>query len=89
MCQIESLARTVSAQAEILSKSWHNGDVDEVSPPGSRRTTIPTLDQNGEEARSQLIASLRNLEQLVLGPKDTMQSFYYKVGGFPSWSSRS
>ncbi|EXJ86617.1 hypothetical protein A1O3_03570 [Capronia epimyces CBS 606.96] len=78
MCQIEVLARAVSTQTEILTKSWHANDAHGVSSPAGRRTTIPPLDESGEEARNQLIDTLRELEQLVLGPKDTMQALYYK-----------
>jgi hypothetical protein len=79
MCQLESLARAVSAQAELLSKAWHDNEVHALSTCAQSTTTTPTLDKDGEEARNQLIASLRNMEQLVLGPRDTMQSLYYKV----------
>ena len=87
MCQIKDLARMVSTQAETLSKSWHENDAPGLSSCEIRRTNIPPLDTAGEEARNQLITTLRNLEQLVLGPKDTMQGFYYKVSVL-SWSVR-
>ena len=79
MCQLEVLARTVNAQAQTLSRSWHDGKDHSLSSCDGRRTTIPPLDAEGEEARNQLLTAIRTLEQLVLGPKDTMQSFYYKV----------
>ncbi|ETI28470.1 hypothetical protein G647_00919 [Cladophialophora carrionii CBS 160.54] len=79
MCQLETLAQAVSTQAQTLSRSWHEGKEHALSSCDSRRTTIPPLDPQGEEARNQLLAAIRTLEQLVLGPKDTMQSFYYKT----------
>jgi len=79
MCQIEVLAREVSTQTEILTKSWHANDGHGLSSAEGRRTTIPPLDESGEEARNKLITTLRELEQLILGPKDTMQTLYYKV----------
>ena len=44
-----------------------------------RQTDIPKLDQRAEDARNDLIVSLRKLEALVLGPKDYMQNLYYRV----------
>lgn len=79
MCQLERLAQTVNAQAQTLSRSWHDGKDHSLSSCDVRRTNIPPLDSEGEEARNQLLAAIRSLEQLVLGPKDTIQSFYYKV----------
>ena len=79
MCQLEELAQAVSTQAHTLSRSWHEGKDHALSSCDGRRTTIPSLDPEGEEARNQLLAAIRSLEQLVLGPKDTMQSLYYKV----------
>jgi len=80
MCQIESLALSVSIQSQLLSRAWHDNEVHSLSSCASKnRTTAPKLDVAGEEARNQLIASLRHLEQLVLGPKDAMQSLYYRV----------
>lgn len=79
MCQIDVLAQSVSAQAQILSQAWHDGPTHDLSSCAKARTTVPKLDTTGEEARNRLIASLRTLEQLVLGPKDAMQSLYYRV----------
>ncbi|EHY54589.1 hypothetical protein HRR83_004288 [Exophiala dermatitidis] len=78
MSQIRDLARAVSAHSEILTQSWHANEAHGLSSAEGRRTTIPPLDEKGEEARNQLIGALRELEQLVLGPKDTMQTLYYK-----------
>jgi hypothetical protein len=76
MCQLDVLAEAVATQAQALSASWHqNGN----HKCDALRTTVPTLDAQGEEARNQLLTAIRGLEQLVLGPKDTMQSFYFKV----------
>ena len=80
MCQLEVLAQAVNLQAQTLSRSWHDGKDHALSSCDARRTTIPPLDSEGEEARNQLLAALHSLEQLVLWPKDTMQSYYYKVG---------
>lgn len=80
MCQIESLALSVSIQSQLLSRAWHDNEVHSLSSCASKnRITAPKLDVAGEQARNQLIASLRQLEQLVLGPKDAMQSLYYRV----------
>ncbi|KEF58055.1 uncharacterized protein A1O9_05978 [Exophiala aquamarina CBS 119918] len=79
MCRIESLALSVSIQSQLLSKAWHDNEVHGLSSWASKnRTTAPKLNLAGEQARNQLIASLRQLEQLVLGPKDAMQSLYYR-----------
>lgn len=84
MSQIRDLARAVSAHSEILTQSWHANEAHGLSSAEGRRTTIPPLDEKGEEARNQLIGALRELEQLVLGPKDTMQTLYYKVSQSPA-----
>lgn len=80
MSPIEVLSQAINAQAELLSKAWQEASVHD-SPSSSLppKITVPKLDAVGEEARNQLLTNLRQLEQLVLGPKDAMQSLYYKV----------
>jgi hypothetical protein len=70
--ELESLALDIMRQTARLN----DNNVD-FSFQG--KTDIPTLDQRSEDARNQLITSLRKLESLVLGPKDTMQNYYYKA----------
>ena len=77
MSSIKVLSQAINAQAEVLSKAWQDPSLHDASSPP--RITVPKLDAAGEEARNQLLTNLRHLEQMVLGPKDAMQSLYYKV----------
>lgn len=63
---------------DILKKTARLDD-NKVDFTAAGQTDIPTLDQRSEDARNELIASLRELESLVLGPKDHMQNLYYRV----------
>ncbi|KIV88992.1 hypothetical protein PV10_08613 [Exophiala mesophila] len=76
MSSLEVLSQAINAQAEVLSKAWQDPSLHDASSPP--RITVPKLDAAGEEARNQLLTNLRRLEQMVLGPKDAMQSLYYK-----------
>jgi hypothetical protein len=73
MSRLEILADAIKARAQVLSPSWKNGKEHE-----NRWTTFPILDTASDEARNHLLGALKELEQLVLGPKDTLQSWYYK-----------
>jgi hypothetical protein len=73
MASLEQLALDILKQTARL-----NDNKIDFSAVG--QTDIPTLDQRSEDARNELIASLRELEALVLGPKDHMQNLYYRVG---------
>jgi hypothetical protein len=72
MATLELLALDILKQTARL-----NDNKIDFAAPG--QTDIPTLDQRSEDARNQLILSLRALESLVLGPKDHMQNLYYRV----------
>ena len=75
MCQLEVLATTVATQAETLGNALHRAE----GATSSCNGHPPSMDSTGEEARNQLLTALHQLEQLVLGPKDTIQSYYFKV----------
>lgn len=79
MSPIEVLSQAINAQAELLSKAWQETSLHDSPSSSPPNVTMPKLDAVGEEARNQLLTNLRHLEQLVLGPKDAMQSLYYKV----------
>lgn len=72
MANLEALALDILKQTARL-----NDNKVDFTKPG--QTDIPTLDQRSEDARNDLIASLRALESMVLGPKDTVQNQYYRV----------
>ena len=72
MADLELLALDVLKQTARLNDAKVNFTAD-------GQTDIPTLDERSEEARNQLVASLRKLEAMVLGPKDNMQNMYYRV----------
>ncbi len=78
MADLEALALNILKQTARL-----NDNEIELNKPG--QTDIPTLDQRSEDARNDLIASLRALEAMVLGPKDTVQNQYYRVCPSPEF----
>ncbi|KAI9878504.1 MAG: hypothetical protein M1823_006948, partial [Watsoniomyces obsoletus] len=71
MATLETLALDILKQTARLNDN-------KVDFSEAKQTDIPTLDQRSEDARNQLISSLRALESLVLGPKDHMQNLYYR-----------
>ena len=72
MANLEALALDILKQTARLNDN-------EVDFSATGRIDLPTLDQRSEDARNQLVSTLRTLESLVLGPKDTMQNQYYRV----------
>ena len=79
MCQLESLAAAVNYHTLSLVKSWHNSEVHAISACATQGINIPLLDRSGEDARNKLITSLRELERMVLGPKDALQNMYFRA----------
>jgi hypothetical protein len=72
MATLETLALDILKQTARLNDN-------KIDFSEAKQTDIPALDQRSEDARNQLISSLRALESLVLGPKDHMQNLYYRV----------
>lgn len=79
VCQLRALAQNIHENTTLLSQSWHDNEDHSLSSCASKSITNPPLDKMGEAARNQLITSLKQLERLVLGPKDTLQSMYFRV----------